>query len=140
MLAGNASAIVGIFARLATVTRLVASGQLTLNAIMAANPVGIIVVAVAALVAAFVLAYKNIDSFRALVDDTFQNVLKPFGAFLMQIGAVLLSVAKSVFASMQQIAIAIFDVFASVRNAIFSVLEQIPFVSKIVKFIKLRRF
>jgi len=135
-LAGNASSIIGIFARLATVTRLVASGQLTLNAIMAANPVGIIVVAVAALVAAFVLAYKNIDSFRALVDDTFQNVLKPFGAFLMQIGAVLLSVAKSVFSSMQQIAIAIFDVFTSVSTAIFSVLEQIPFVSKIVKFIK----
>ena len=54
----------------------------------------------------------------------------------MQVGAVLLSMAKSVFSSMQQIAIAIFDVFTSVRNAIFSVLEQIPFVSKIVKFIK----
>jgi tape measure domain-containing protein len=135
-LAGNASAIIGIFARLATVTRLVATGQLTLNAIMSANPITVVVIAVAALVAAFVLAYKNIDSFRALVDNTYQNVLKPFGAFLMQVGAVLLSMAKSVFSSMQQIAIAIFDVFTSVRNAIFSVLEQIPFVSKIVKFIK----
>jgi hypothetical protein len=44
------------------------------NAAMSANPITLVVVAIAALVAAFVLAYKKIDWFRAFVDKAFAMI------------------------------------------------------------------
>ena len=54
--------------------------QWLLNAALNANPIGLIVVAIAALVAGVVLAYKNFKPFRDIVDkigDFFQNTLWP---------------------------------------------------------------
>ena len=48
--------------------------QAALNAIMAANPIVLVVTAIAALVAAFITAYKTSDEFRAKVDAAFQKV------------------------------------------------------------------
>ena len=48
-------------------TLAMAAGQAVLNAVMAANPISIVVVAVAALVAALVLAYNRSETFRAAV-------------------------------------------------------------------------
>ena len=42
--------------------------QLALNVAMSANPVGIIIIAIAALVAAFVVAYKKSETFRNIVN------------------------------------------------------------------------
>lgn len=44
-----------------------AAGQWVLNAALAANPVGLVVIAVLALVAAVVIAYKRSETFRAIV-------------------------------------------------------------------------
>src|SRR5580765_4842939 len=44
------------------------AAQWLLNAALAANPIGLVIVAVAALVAAFIVAYKTSDTFRAIVD------------------------------------------------------------------------
>lgn len=44
------------------------------NFVLALNPIGLIVLAVAALAAAFVLAYKKIEPFRDLVDSIFQGI------------------------------------------------------------------
>jgi phage-related protein len=54
--------------------------QWLLNAALNANPIGLIVVAIAALVAGVVIAYKNFKPFRDIVDkigDFFQNTLWP---------------------------------------------------------------
>jgi len=48
--------------------------QAALNAIMAANPIVLVVTAIAALVAALITAYKTSDEFRAKVDTAFQKV------------------------------------------------------------------
>lgn len=48
--------------------------QAALNAVMAANPIGIVVTAIAALVAALVTAYKTNDEFRARVDATWDAI------------------------------------------------------------------
>ena len=48
--------------------------QAALNAVMAANPIGIVVTAVAALVAALVTAYKTNDEFRAKVDAAWDAI------------------------------------------------------------------
>lgn len=44
------------------------------NFVLALNPIGLIVLAVAALAAAFVLAYKNIEPFKDLIDGIFQGI------------------------------------------------------------------
>jgi ElaB/YqjD/DUF883 family membrane-anchored ribosome-binding protein len=51
------------------------AAQWLLNAALLANPIALVVVAVAALVAAFVVAYKTSDTFRAIVDAAFDAVL-----------------------------------------------------------------
>lgn len=59
-----------------------ATAQWSLNAALLANPVGLVIAAVALLVGGFVLLYKKSDTFRDLVDKLWNNVLKPFGKFL----------------------------------------------------------
>jgi TP901 family phage tail tape measure protein len=50
------------------------AAQWALNAAMSANPIGIIVGALAALVAGLVLAYQNFDGFRAVVDNLWNSM------------------------------------------------------------------
>jgi phage-related protein len=49
-------------------SKVAAAGQWALNAALAANPVGLVVIAVAALVAGVILAYQKSETFRAVVD------------------------------------------------------------------------
>jgi murein DD-endopeptidase MepM/ murein hydrolase activator NlpD len=62
--------------------------QAALNVVMSANPIGIVIVAIAALVAGIVIAYKRSETFREIVDNAFraiaasgkwmwENVLRP---------------------------------------------------------------
>lgn len=50
-------------------TMIATAKQVGLNAALAANPIGVVVMAVTALVAAVVYAYKHFDGFRASVDN-----------------------------------------------------------------------
>lgn len=45
-----------------------------LNAVLAANPIGLVVIAIAALVAGLIYAYKHSEKFRAIVDGAFNAV------------------------------------------------------------------
>lgn len=67
--------------------------QWVLNAALSANPIGLVVVAIGALIAGIVLAYKNSETFRNIVQAAWEgiknaalwawdNVLKPTFAFL----------------------------------------------------------
>ena len=49
----------------------VKAAQAALNFVMSANPIGLVVLAIGALVAAFVLAYKHSEAFREAVDTMF---------------------------------------------------------------------
>lgn len=51
-----------------------AAGQLALNAALFANPIGLVVLGVTALVAGLVVAYKKSDKFRAVVNGAFNAV------------------------------------------------------------------
>ena len=59
----------------AAATQTMAVLQGVLNAVMSANPIGIIVLALVALTAGLVYAYKNSETFRNIVDSTWE-VLK----------------------------------------------------------------
>lgn len=58
--------------------------QLALNITMSANPIGVIVMAVAGLVAAFRIAYVHCDSFRSIVDKIWA-AMKTFGAAVLDV-------------------------------------------------------
>ncbi|MBF4613745.1 tape measure protein [Curtobacterium sp. VKM Ac-1376] len=58
----------------AVAARAAAAGQWLLNAALAANPIGIVVAALAALVAGIVWAYNNIGWFRDLVNGAFSLI------------------------------------------------------------------
>lgn len=55
----------------AVASKAVAAAQWVLNAAMAANPIGLVVIAIAALVAGFIIAYKKSETFRKIVNGVF---------------------------------------------------------------------
>lgn len=68
--------VVGVAQRAATIAMAAATGiatgaQWLLNAALTANPIGLVVVAIAGLVAGLVIAYQKSETFRAVVNKTF---------------------------------------------------------------------
>lgn len=55
-------------------TKIWAGVQIAFNAIMSANPIGLVIVGVAALVAGIVIAYKRSETFRNIVNGAFKSV------------------------------------------------------------------
>ena len=64
------------------------AAQWLLNAALDANPIGIVIVAVAALTAGIILAYKHSETFRAIVQAAMQGVVAAFNAVLDAASAV----------------------------------------------------
>ena len=54
--------------------------QVALNYAISANPIGLIVIAIAAFVAALVLAYRNSETFRKIVNAAWAGIQKAVGA------------------------------------------------------------
>jgi hypothetical protein len=90
-------AFVAVIGTAIAATKLWALAQAALNFVLTANPIGIIVVALASLAAAVVWAYNNVEWFRNLVDTAWafikdaivvawENVIKPsFDAMVARI-------------------------------------------------------
>ncbi|MCV3319128.1 tape measure protein [Pediococcus pentosaceus] len=98
-IAGGIGKTIGFIRSLSTAQRLAAkaSGEETaaqwlLNAAMDANPIGIAVVAIGALTAGLVLAYKHIKPFREWVNKAFKSVVN-FGKGIAKWGS---NIGKSV--------------------------------------------
>jgi phage-related protein len=66
--------LTGALYALSLVIKAVTIVQTVFNAVMLLNPIGLVVLAVAALAAGFVLAYKKIEPFRNLVDSIYQGI------------------------------------------------------------------
>lgn len=56
------------------------AAQWLLNAALTANPIGLVILAIVALVAVFVVAYKKSETFRRIVDAAFRGVQKAASA------------------------------------------------------------
>lgn len=65
---------VGVIGTVIVVTKAWRAAQLALNFILSANPIGLVVVAIAALAAGLVFAYKKSTTFRNIVDGAFSAV------------------------------------------------------------------
>lgn len=65
---------VGIIGTVIVITKAWAIAQAALNFVMTANPIGIVVVAIAALAGGLVYAYKKSETFRKIVDGAFAGI------------------------------------------------------------------
>lgn len=66
----------GIMTKLSAAANWLLSGaQAVLNAIMAMNPIILVVIALIALAAALIWAYQNVDWFRAMVDNAWASIV-----------------------------------------------------------------
>ncbi len=64
----------------AAAAQVLAAAQWVLNAAMSANPIAIVVIAIAALVAAFIVAYNTSEEFRNIVDSVFGGIQSFIGS------------------------------------------------------------
>jgi hypothetical protein len=78
-------------------TKAFAAVQVAFNAVMAANPVVLITIAIAALVAGLVILYKNFEPFRKIVDGVFGAIKYWISEVIVPEFKLLLSVAKTIF-------------------------------------------
>ena len=69
----------GTFEAFNNIVKLATALQAGFNFVMNMNPIGLITIAVVALGAAFVAAYKNIEPFRDLVDSVWASIKRLFG-------------------------------------------------------------
>lgn len=133
---GNANDIIKSYTKLAVKAKALATGQMTLNTVMAANPITVVVLAITALVTAFVLAYKNIDSFRTLVDTTYQKVLKPLGEFLYELARIAFETFKGIASAVFDMYKTAWDAFVGLTKIVVDFLSKIPFIGKIMSYLK----
>jgi hypothetical protein len=84
----------------AGVTRFAAIAMGIFNAVMAMNPIVLVVAAIAALVAGFIIAYNTITPFRELVDklfDAIKPVLKILGDLFLMVGTTIVRAFGAAF-------------------------------------------
>ena len=97
------------------------AAQWALNVAMDANPIGLVVIAIAALVAGFVVAYKTSGTFRAIVQDALGGVEKAASS----VKAFFESQWPRISAAMQSVAVAAQTAIAAMRTAIETALAAI---------------
>ena len=109
-------AIMGV---LAVKAGIVTAAQWLWNIAVSANPIGIFVVAIGALIAGLIVAYKRFDDFRAMVDGVWAS-LKQIGSNIM---GMFTKLPNMIITAFTQIPKAIANVFSGVGDlfsAIFS--------------------
>lgn len=116
-----ANLAIGAYNTISTVWRglqlILTSQQLALNAAMLANPIGLIVLAILALVAAFILAYNNSEEFRRIVDAVFAAVADIIGGvvdFVVGLFTTLVDVLEEPFTALQRVVEAVMRVVGAV--------------------------
>ena len=161
--------IVSAFKTLATIikglqvaTKLMTVAQAGLNVVMSLNPIGLIIIAIAGLIATIVLLYKKCEWFRNLVNGVFNfiklgitqliAVLKPIVQTIVSIVQQVLTALKPIIDFIKMLVInyikfyinmtitiikGIITVIQSVINFARSIPEKVRnFVSKIVSFFR----
>jgi hypothetical protein len=112
---------VGSATKAAAVTRIWAAVQWLLNAALIANPIGIIIVAVAALAVAIVVAYRRSETFRAVVSAAIDFVRRHWQLLLLAFGVLPFLIVKAIrsFGTFRSIAVAAFNaVIGPIRTVV----------------------
>lgn len=128
----------------AVVSKAVTAAQWLLNAALTANPIGLVIVAIVALVAIFVIAWKNSETFRDIVLGAWEAIKTATSAVWDFVKGVLggvwdwISTAGSAaFEAVKGVIVAVWDAISgatgTVWNAIKTTLETVwNFISSLV--------
>lgn len=100
----------------AAAQKVATAAQWAFNAAMSANPIGLAVIALAALVAGFVLAYKKCEWFRDMVDGAVTAIVDFFKSATAKIPAFFTEAWEAVKASVGGFVQSIKDKFAPLLN------------------------
>ena len=122
-------------------TNLWKSAQTKLNAVITANPIGVVVMAIAALIAILVVAYNKSDTFRAVCDKLFAKLKDLWAVILKELEPVFQQligifnelwkiVEEDIIPIFQEIMVAISDLWTQVKPIIDSIM---PIVKKVVE-------
>jgi len=95
-----------------------AASMLALNAAMRANPIGVIVTALALVAAGLVIAWKRSETFRNVVITVAQAALKAFASIIPIVGKVIEAIAK---------------IYSGPLRLLLGVLSKLPGVGKFAK-------
>lgn len=109
--------------------------QLSLNAAMLANPIGVVVVAVAALAAILAVLYQRNEEVRKILNQLFENLKAVFN-FIFEVGKVTLDIFVSIGKTAFRTAKTIFEAFVAVGKTIVSVAKRIPILGRAINFIQ----
>lgn len=102
-----------------------------LNVVLSANPIGLVVLAIAALVGGIVLAYQHSDTFRAIVDRAFRTAADAVGHLWATAKVVFAALADLFlnftplgqfiqhFSAIKDVAVGVFDAIKSTAAAAF---------------------
>jgi hypothetical protein len=125
------AAVLGIVAAIKIWTAV----QAAFNAVMAANPILLVVIAIAALVAGIIWAYQNVGWFRDAVDAAFSFVKTAFGWVTDAAKAVwewiknnwplLLAILLGPFGILISVVVKNFDTVKAVAGTVFDVIKQV---------------
>lgn len=98
------------------------AAQAALNAVMAMNPITLVVIALAALVAGLVLAYQRVEWFRDLVDGAFSAIREIVAGvvdFVVGVWSTLVDVLATPISIAVGIVTGLFDTVLSVISGVF---------------------
>lgn len=106
----------------------VLTGEITLaeaatmawNAVMAMNPIILVVIALIALAAALIWAYQNVDWFRAMVDNAWQSIQQWGQQIYSFISGALTGLKNAIMVAWNFIVNIITNAFNNIRNIIFT--------------------
>ncbi len=112
-------ALVAALGTLAISIKAITAAQTMLNIVMAANPIGLIITAIAALVAAFVALWNNCEGFRNFwigLWDNIKSVVSSVADFFITVFSAIGNFFSGIWDSMVQKSISVFNGIKSIIN------------------------
>lgn len=109
----------------AAATKAYAAVQWLLNAALTANPIGLVIAAIALLVAGLVIAYKKSDTFRAIVQTAFRATLAAGRALWNGLRAVLSGIGSALSAAGRAFR-TFYNVSRQALNSLVSLARGVP--------------
>lgn len=133
------AAFVGVIGAAAGIARAYAAAQTLINIALTANPIGLAVVAIAALVAGLVIAYNHSETFRNGVNQAFNLIKAQFLPVLQQVANTFLTVIVPALTSfVGYVASALMPIFLKVAGIITG--QVIPIITSLATFFLTRLF
>ena len=122
-------AIVGILTGKMTLAELaqvgMAKAQAALNAVMTANPIGIVIAAIAALIAIGVLLYKNWDTVKEKLSQLWKSVKDIWGKISTTISQKVNEIKAKVSAAFTAVANAVSSIWGKISSAVGEKIDAI---------------